>query len=588
MEPSGITCKCGRFVAFKPCLSDVNGNKGRLVAVCNGPNAQGESCRTIRWKKSSTSPSSSPPLNSPPPVIPAPLPQALEPAGSLPPAMGGSVFATTAPPGTPQCPTRGCGQTRIAPDCQRRLCRKHCVSNGGCTSKTHTGPRSATTRTGPPSLPPAAIQPGRVRVPTPPLLPTAASSHDGQTLTTSPPNANVQVSPDVDVLDALPNPRFRSHMPPIFTSQWKKEQELVEEKRRVECERKLCAAQVKHTVIVYAWTEDSKPATVEEFQEGPLAFTWPYFPLSASVLSALSLAGSATRVQLYRQALGTWVNVNVGHVIELKEGARVFLKPSHVVDYPDFDGLLKPESTPHLRYKLTEERRELRDRYRSKGKASGKGRVGDASTSSSEDGGNNNEKPPPSQRHFRKQTLPPSFFQPSPSPLEAANDIIELSSDDCSSGPSQAVRKRRASNQDSPSPRKRRNNVGLYIHDSSPVIELTDDSDSSPPPSTAVAVKVEPSSSDAFTVTPQWPADFYAIDILTFFGACEKNSSTRTETIFHEYFPNTPYRRSTVNENRLRWKKAPQNLRDNVLRAKRTDDGKWSVFQKSTRNNGKR
>jgi len=33
MELLGITCKCGRFVAFKPCLSDVNGNKGRLVAV---------------------------------------------------------------------------------------------------------------------------------------------------------------------------------------------------------------------------------------------------------------------------------------------------------------------------------------------------------------------------------------------------------------------------------------------------------------------------------------------------------------------------------------------------------------------------
>jgi len=33
MEILGITCKCGRFVAFKPCLSDVNGNKGCLVAV---------------------------------------------------------------------------------------------------------------------------------------------------------------------------------------------------------------------------------------------------------------------------------------------------------------------------------------------------------------------------------------------------------------------------------------------------------------------------------------------------------------------------------------------------------------------------
>jgi len=154
---------------------------------------------------------------------------------------------------------------------------------------------------------------------------------------------------------------------------------------------------------------------VEEFQEGLLAFTWPYFPLSTSVLSALSLIGSAPRVQLYRQALGTWVNVNVGHVIELKEGTRVFLKASHVVDYPDFDKLLKPESIPHLRYKLAEERRELRERYQGKAKASRKGKVVEC-TSSSEDG---NGTTPPSQRQFRKQTLPTSFLQPSPSPLDA-------------------------------------------------------------------------------------------------------------------------------------------------------------------------
>jgi hypothetical protein len=338
-------------------------------------------------------------------------------------------------------------------------------------------------------------------------------------------------------------------MPPIFTSQWKKEQELAEEQRKMESERKLCAAQVKHAVIVYAWAEDSKPAIVEEFQEGPLAFIWPYFPLSASVLSALSLTGSAPRVQLYRQALGTWVNVNVGHVIELKEGARVFLKASHVVDYPDFDKLLKPESTPHLRYKLAEERRELRERYQGKAKASRKGKLVEC-TSSSEDGDGN---PPPSQRQFRKQTLPPSFLQPSPSPSDAVGalnpDIIELSSDDCSSGPSQPIRKRRASNQGSPPVPKRRNKLSPHVNNSTSIIELTDDSDFSPPPSTTVTVKIEPSSSDAVVVTPQWPADFYAVDIIDFFGACERNSSIRTETLFHQYFPNEDIRTATHSPN---------------------------------------
>jgi len=47
-----------------------------------------------------------------------------------------------------------------------------------------------------------------------------------------PPDTNaipVRISPDADVVDALPNPRFRSHMLPIFTSQWEKEQELAGE-----------------------------------------------------------------------------------------------------------------------------------------------------------------------------------------------------------------------------------------------------------------------------------------------------------------------------------------------------------------------
>ena len=112
---------------------------------------------------------------------------------------------------------------------------------------------------------------------------------------------------------------------------------------------------------------------------------------------------------------------------------------------------------------------------------------------------------------------------------------------------------------------KHHNNSGLHVNESTPIIDLINDSDASSPPSTTVAIKVEPSSSNA-AVTQQWPADFYAIDIIDFFTACEKNPSTCTETIFHEYFPNTLYWHSIVNKNCLPWKKAPQKLHDNILR----------------------
>ena len=55
-----------------------------------------------------------------------------------------------------------------------------------------------------------------------------------------------------------------------------------------------------------------------------------------------------------------------------------------------------------------------------------------------QDSSNDNERPPISQRQFCKQTLLPSFLQPSPSPLDAIGapkaDAVELSFDDCSSG----------------------------------------------------------------------------------------------------------------------------------------------------------
>ncbi|EDR07908.1 uncharacterized protein LACBIDRAFT_327689 [Laccaria bicolor S238N-H82] len=37
----GITCRCGRFAPYKPCQSDANGNKGRPIAICQGPNSKG-------------------------------------------------------------------------------------------------------------------------------------------------------------------------------------------------------------------------------------------------------------------------------------------------------------------------------------------------------------------------------------------------------------------------------------------------------------------------------------------------------------------------------------------------------------------
>ena len=143
---------------------------------------------------------------------------------------GGSVFATNAPTGVVRCPIQGCGQTRISNDCQRRYCRKHCTANGGCSLKTHVPPGTLTQ----PAPTYAPVNPApTLRLPSPrnstvgqataPSLPIPVSSTSA--LINTPARMS---SPDHESLDARPNARFRSHMPAIFTDQWKREQELAE------------------------------------------------------------------------------------------------------------------------------------------------------------------------------------------------------------------------------------------------------------------------------------------------------------------------------------------------------------------------
>ena len=176
---------------------------------CNGPDSLGKCCEFIRWKPESSSP----------PLMPV-APQAYAPTGSFfitsqPMPVSGSVFATNAAPGIPHCRTKGCGQTRIAPDCGHCLCRKHCIADRGCSSKTHASaiipvPVPSSTATYTPTSPfsstTTAIALPQI-FPPPPTTPLSQPS---------------QPSPDSLLnLDACPNPRFQSHMPAIFTDQWK-------------------------------------------------------------------------------------------------------------------------------------------------------------------------------------------------------------------------------------------------------------------------------------------------------------------------------------------------------------------------------
>ena len=104
---------------------------------CCGANTKGEPCNFIQ--RSSKSPSMSPTLSSQLTFI-APLVLAMP----VPTAQGAG-----------KCLVNGCGQTRIADDCAHRVCCKHCIEMGGCTSKKH---RPSTFPVHPPA-PPAPLMP---------------------------------------------------------------------------------------------------------------------------------------------------------------------------------------------------------------------------------------------------------------------------------------------------------------------------------------------------------------------------------------------------------------------------------------------
>jgi len=120
----GLKCtSCSTFTPYVPVNSNKNGNKGDLFAVCRRKNSNGEQCSFFR--RLSKSPSVSPALPSEPTFV-SPVTQGTQAS---------------------QCPVAGCGQSRIANDCQRRICRKHCVEKGGCSYKKHKAEVHTTTST---------------------------------------------------------------------------------------------------------------------------------------------------------------------------------------------------------------------------------------------------------------------------------------------------------------------------------------------------------------------------------------------------------------------------------------------------------
>jgi hypothetical protein len=139
------------------------------------------------------------------------------------------------------------------------------------------------------------------------------------------PPSQLDCSTSPEVVDARGDPRFASHLHPIFIDIVAEQQELSRQQRNLEAERQEKAQKAKHRIAVYVWNMEDTPHKVKFIQD----FMWPYFVISLTLIANIGLLEAAERgdLQIYDEVdIADWVGVDIGYVIEVCEGQRIFLK----------------------------------------------------------------------------------------------------------------------------------------------------------------------------------------------------------------------------------------------------------------------
>jgi hypothetical protein len=397
----------------------------------------------------------------------------------------------------------------------------------------------------------------------PPSAPLITSRHGAAPL--APPSS----------VDPRPNPRYISQMPPVFTEQYAQEQDLAEKRRKAEAERLDAIAKAKHRVVAYSWIHNSEEPTVFTFQGG---FTWPHFVVTLEVLLDLDLVSeevddiSRLRILIYDFSLRSWSKFKLPYVVTLKEEQRcIFFKGVKVMECLNFDTHLKNSMTSNEPYNLHRDLRRERTYVRNQWRALKSMAPVIELTSSSEDEDSISKSRPLAVTVKLERPLvvkvepgsdiPPSSVLPKRKRLPSSS-TSEDSEDNLNDSPV--------------SPTGYTASDAICIDDDEDERGGEDGSNDNTQAGTDDNYRREPVSS--------WPADFFVVDIVAAFSACDK--ARRSDSGVGETFTNLfglPFRRTTYYENRKRWDDAHQSLRDKSLAAGKTPEGQWSVFLKASR-----
>jgi hypothetical protein len=345
------------------------------------------------------------------------------------------------------------------------------------------------------------------------------------------PVAPASRSPSLEVVDARADPRFATHLRPIFTEVIAEQQEKLRQQNILDMERKEMAQKAKQRIAVYPWTSENTPPTVNFFQD----FPWPYLTITSDLLATIGLleASDQGNLRMYdEKEILDWVAIHAGYVMEVHEGQHLFLKDASVRKCIDFQKSLDTRSqasTPHLHNHLAHERAYVREMHKSM---------------------SNPSSPQEPLSPLPSTTSTISFQQP---PSLAVTQLTPVIDPILSPLPPSLPL---------PSPDQTSFASGSGGHDDP--IDIDDDE-------------------------KHWPTDYYTFDI----GKCMRECNSRTHrlhqrsntqrTIFLKWFPNVRFIPSTFSNQRELWIKASVSLREEFMELGRCKEGLWSAFAKRAR-----
>jgi len=454
------------------------------------------------------------------------------------------------------CAAHGCKRVRVNRKCPRLMCREHCLLQrvgGSCSvhgvrnsltpqreQQCEATPLMSISTVAPP------ISTHSLRTATEVIASTA-----GPTTVTPPCHVVAMQSPDLAVEpirfpvsisptqhrslpppgDVTNRPRITTQMNPIWMAEYLKTPTStdVQTLGRPRAQKDLTS--VRRFFLIY-WDNNDDPASIRLIQDCP---NWPMWQLT--ITQRDSMGADITSIQTYSVNHHIWVDVSLNHTHHLTTDCAVLIKRKGIHGVDEHEQIDRFVSPPIRRFRqgFSDERAILRQKLKNRPRL-----VVDCQDQDSD------------------------IEIPEGSPTKHYQDHdVQIAN--------RAKRRR---------------------------VDRSTDGSSSPPSSPVTVSPVQDSFPGTHTLIPtlpkplhpsrRWPADWYAIDIVNGFKAVDdgaphgkESSESMMARVNRIYGCNIPY--STFNDQRNRWRRAPQSLREEVLAVGRTPSGLWSNLVRSVR-----